>query len=118
MAEHQLTGVKGEKLAYKYIIQNGFKILHTNWRFKHLEVDIIATKNNKLHFIEVKTRRSSKYGHPEEDVNKKKLTNLIDAAEEFTIQFPEWKFLSFDILSIKLLKDSPPEFFYIEDVYL
>ena len=81
-------------------------------------MDIIASRSGKLHFIEVKTRRSRAFGFPEESVSKKKLTNLIEAAEEFTILFPEWKLLQFDILSIILIKNTPPEFLYIEDVYL
>lgn len=79
---------------------------------------MIATLGNTLHFIEVKTRRTKKFGFPEEDVSKKKLENLINAAEEFLFLNPEWKRLQFDILSINLSKNSPAEYFFIEDVYV
>lgn len=118
MTNNNNTGVLGENLAVDYLLKKGFSILHRNWRHRHWEVDVIATLGNTLHFIEVKTRRTKKFGFPEEDVSKKKLENLINAAEEFLFLNPEWKRLQFDILSINLSKNSPAEYFFIEDVYV
>ena len=77
MAKHTDTGKVGEELAVNYFSQNGYVILHKNWRHSHWEVDIIATKDNLLHFIEVKTRTTKKFGLPEESVTKKKIQNLL-----------------------------------------
>ena len=118
MAHHNHTGVLGEKLAAKYLTDNGFTILHQNWRHSHWEVDVIASLKDVLHFIEVKTRRTQKFGYPEDDVSKKKIQNLINASEEFIFINPAWKLIQFDILSITLLKDKPAEYFFIEDVYI
>lgn len=118
MAHHNATGEMGERMAVKYLKEKGFVILHQNWRYSHWEVDMIATLNGILHFIEVKTRRSKKFGYPEEDVTKKKVTNLINASEEFLYLYPQWKRIQFDILSINLNRDSPAEYFFIEDVSL
>ena len=118
MAQHNLTGNKGEGLAAKYLSENGYTILHQNWRHSHWEVDIIASKDGILHFIEVKTRKTKKFGHPEESVSKKKIQNLINAAEEYLYLYPQWQRVQFDILSITILKDEPVEYFLIEDVYL
>ena len=118
MARHNNTGNEGEAMAAQYFTSKGFSILHQNWRHSHWEVDIIAQKETILHFIEVKTRRTRKFGHPEDNVDKKKIQNLIDAAEEYLFQFPQWKRIQFDILSITMLKDEPVEYFFIEDVYL
>jgi putative endonuclease len=117
MASHNDIGKKGEALAVLWLINNGYEILHQNWRHSHFEVDIIAHKNKVLHFIEVKARRSSQFGHPEESVSKKKIENLMHAAEEFLFQFPEWKRIQYDVLSINIQK-SKTEYFFIEDVYL
>ena len=116
MAHHHSTGVLGEKMAIGWLVNKGFKILHQNWRHGHWEVDIIASKDNVLHFIEIKTRRSRKFGFPEEDVTKKKVINLMNASEEFVLQNPDWKQIQFDILSITLLKNEPVEYFFIEDI--
>lgn len=118
MAHHNTTGALGEKMALKYMAEKGFVILHQNWRHSHWEVDLIASLKETLHFIEVKTRRTKKFGYPEEDVTKKKLTNLINASEEFLHLYPEWKRIQFDILSINLIRNEPAEFFFIEDVHI
>jgi putative endonuclease len=118
MAEHNTTGSLGEGLAVAYLTQNGFTLLHQNWRHSHWEVDIIAAKDNVLHFTEVKTRRTKKFGHPEESVSQKKIQNLINASEEYLHQFPQWQRIQFNVLAITILKNQPAEYFFIEDVYL
>jgi len=118
MAAHNDLGKKGEALAIDWFMQQGYEILNKNWRHSHYEVDIIACKHSVLHFIEVKARRSSQFGYPEESVGKKKMQNLMNAADEFLNQFPVWKRIQFDVLSISLKKDGKHEFFLIEDVYI
>lgn len=118
MASHNQTGITGEAMAVKHLIEKGFAVLQQNWRHAHWEVDIIAANDGILHFIEVKTRRTKKFGHPEESVSKKKIQNLINAAEEYLYQQPQWKRIQFDILSITILKNEPVEYFLIEDVYV
>ncbi|HSZ84891.1 MAG TPA: YraN family protein [Puia sp.] len=89
MATHNDLGKNGEQLAKEYFEKNNYEILHLNWRYSHYEVDIIASKNYVLHFIEAKARRSKAFGNPEESVAKKKIENLMKAAEEFLHQFPK-----------------------------
>ncbi len=118
MAQHNRTGNSGEALAISYFTEKGYAILHQNWRHSHWEVDIIAEKDGILHFIEVKTRLTKKFGYPEDNVSIKKIQYLINAAEEYLYQHPEWQRIQFDILSISILKGEPVEYFLIEDVYL
>ncbi|MEP6675742.1 MAG: YraN family protein [Ferruginibacter sp.] len=118
MAKHNRTGKEGEELAAVFLSRREYIIMHRNWRHGHWEVDIIAEKKGILHFIEVKTRRTSSFGHPEENVSIKKIQNLLNAAENFLYQNPQWKRVQFDILSLTLLKGEPAEYFLIEDVYL
>lgn len=118
MAQHNLTGNQGEALAAKHLTEKGYLVLHQNWRHSHWEVDIIGEKDGILHFFEVKTRLTRKFGHPEDAVDNKKIQNLINAAEEYLYQQPQWKRVQFNILSITILKDEPVEYFLIEDVYL
>lgn len=118
MAKHLHTGKLGEQLGAVYLKEKGYTLLASNWRHSRWEVDIIASKENVLHFIEIKTRRSKKFGMPEEKVGHKKIMNLINAAEEYLYQYPQWKRIQFDIVAITLLKNEPPEYFLIEDVYV
>lgn len=118
MAHHNDTGLLGESMAVEYLEKRGFSILYQNWRHSHWEVDIIASLKDILHFIEVKTRRTKKFGYPEDDVSKKKIENLINASEEFLLLNPKWKLIQFDVLSITIQKNQPVEYFFIEDVYI
>ena len=68
MASHLEIGKAGEKLAEEYLIQHGYTILPRNWRHGHDELDLIATKNDLLRFVEVKYRSSNHHGHPEDAV--------------------------------------------------
>ena len=118
MAQHNDTGEEGEALALAYVGEKGYLVLHRNWRHRHWEVDIIAHKQHVLHFFEVKTRRNRQFGFPEDNVDDKKIRNLIRAAEEYLYLHPQWKRIQFNILSITIFKDQPTEYFLIEDVYL
>lgn len=118
MAHHNITGNYGEELAANYLAKKGYDILHRNWRHSYYEIDIIATFNNVIHFIEVKTRRSATFGYPEDDVSKKKVKFLMSSAEEFLYHHPHWKRIQFDILSLTINDDKSVDYFFIEDVSL
>ena len=117
MSNNKATGNKGEQMAAVYLKQLGYTIAECNWRHKHWEVDIIASKENRLHFFEIKTRTSDKYGKPEESIGKKKMQNLRNAAEEYLYLHPEWKYVQFDVLAISIYYGEPVEYFLMEDVY-
>lgn len=118
MADHNQVGKEGEQLALGYLRKNGYEILHCNWRFSRFEIDIIACKNEHLHFVEVKARNFVPGSHPEESVTRKKFQFLKNAAEEFLYQHPEYKLVKFDVLSITFHKGKDPDFYLIEDVFL
>ncbi len=117
MARHNDTGKIGEEIAENYFKENGFEVLHKNWRHKHWEVDLIAFKNGILHFMEVKCRSSKKFGFPEQSVSRKKIQNLMNASVEYVLQYPQYKRVQFNILSINLHNDAEPEFLFIPDIY-
>ncbi|MBS1620682.1 MAG: YraN family protein [Bacteroidetes bacterium] len=117
MASHNEFGKEAELLAEKWLLEKGYEILFRNWRHSHYEIDIVALKNNVLHVIEVKARRSDYFGNPEESVTRKKFKSLQKAADEFLFLHPEYHFLQYDILAITCLKNKVPEFFLIEDFY-
>ena len=118
MARHIYTGKTGEALGVVWLFGNGFTLKEQNWRHSHWEVDAIAVRDNVLHFIEIKTRRTKKFGLPEEKVGNKKIQNLINAAEAYLYKNSQWQRIQFNILSILIMKDQPVEYFLIEDVYL
>ena len=118
MALHNQLGKKGEQMAEEYLLQHGYVVLHRNWRHSHYEIDIIAIKNEVLHFVEVKLRSSKTFGLPEQNVKRKKFQSLLRAADEFLFQNQQYRHVQYDILSINIFSSGKPEFFLIEDVYL
>lgn len=93
-------GKQGEAVAIDWLMKQGYVILESNWRNRHLEIDVIAQKDNEIIFIEVKTRFSKNWGAPWEAVNAKK-RRLIIAAAEIYIHCKRCKLEPrFDILSI------------------
>ena len=70
-------GLFGEKAAKNYLLERGYLILHTNFRSRFGEIDIIAEKNRTIVFVEVKTRTESFiFGLPEESFSRIKLRKI------------------------------------------
>ena len=76
-------GAAGESAARGYLESKGFAILDTNFRCPYGEVDIIALEGDCLVFLEVRTRRSSNFGSPEESITPDKERKLIATAETY-----------------------------------
>jgi putative endonuclease len=102
MAEHNELGEKGEALAADFVNKLGYKILSKNYRFKNLELDIIAEHENQLIIIEVKTRQSRYLAGPEITVTKGKQKSIIKAAQHYIIEQEVDLETRFDIISIIL----------------
>lgn len=75
------TGKEFEKLATRYLKKNGFRIIENNAHAGHKEIDIIATKNNTIHFVEVKGRTNESFGEITETISSFKAKHLITAAK-------------------------------------
>jgi putative endonuclease len=97
------TGKKGEKLAIDFLRKKGYEILDTNWRFHHKEIDIIAkTEQNELVIVEVKTRKSTFFGEPEEAVDHNKQQFLIEATDAYIEEQNLDMDVRYDIIAIAL----------------
>ena len=74
-----VTGKTGEGIASGFLTQNGYQILDVNYRCPIGEIDIVARERDELVFVEVKTRKSSAMGYPEQAVGtakQKKMSQL------------------------------------------
>jgi putative endonuclease len=114
----QATGKIGEAMAAGYLQRQGYRLLYRNWRHGRSEIDLIACKGTTLHFIEVKTRRSLRYGWPEEHVKARKIVRMMVAVEAYLKKDAKNQPVQLDILSIVLQDQQPPLFYLIEDVFL
>jgi len=118
MASTTECGREGEEYAVQFLREQGFDILHRNWRHPPYEIDLMATKGGVLHIVEVKYRVSNGYGHPEMNVGRKKFRRLVMATEAFLSRHPEYRQVQFDILSIQGRTGEKPQCFFIGDVFL
>ena len=77
------VGLHYERLGAKLLKLNGYELLSENYRTKDGEIDIVASKDGLLCFIEVKYRSSETYGHPSEAVDKKKQERIYKSALQY-----------------------------------
>jgi len=79
----QKLGSIGERLAAETLRQRGYRILEYNFRCRHGEIDLIAEDEHDLVFVEVKTRRGTAFGLPEEAVTLSKRRKLVEVASYY-----------------------------------
>jgi len=101
------VGEYGEKIAEKYLLSKGYKILYKNFTTPHGEIDIIAKIKGLYVFFEVKTRTTDSFGFPEEAVSEAKQEHLLDSIEYFLEQNKlEDLDTRADIISIQIDKEN------------
>ncbi|MDR2499205.1 MAG: YraN family protein [Tannerellaceae bacterium] len=94
------TGLDGEEQARQYLISIGYDILHSNWRWRRFELDIVAETDEELIFVEVKTRAASYLISPGEAVNRSKINRIVAAADMYVQKFNVEKAVRFDIITV------------------
>lgn len=117
MADHNIFGAEGEWLAKAYLEGKEYEILDQNWRFKKAEIDLIAYKDSRLIFVEVKTRREGSFAQPEDFVNHQKRKLMALAAEEYIHRIGHQYEVRFDIISILFNTFDKPTIKHIEDAF-
>ena len=100
MASHNDLGHIGECKAAAFLQQKGYSILHRNWKYGDLEVDIIALDRDEIVFVEVKTRSTYQWGNPEQAVGELRKRRLTAAANIYLKVNKLDNPFRFDIISI------------------
>ena len=81
--DRRTMGRAAESAAAEYLETRGFRILYRNWYGRTGELDIVCQKENTLHIVEVRCRRSGSMTDPAETLTAKKLAALEKTAREF-----------------------------------
>lgn len=107
MTEERLKlGRWGEQQAVRYLKRRLYRIVETNYRRPTGEIDIIARRGTTLAFIEVKTRRSRRFGFAQEAVTLRKQQQIIRTAQYYLSEHPaEQRQLRFDVMAVHLMDD-------------
>lgn len=108
MTSRKQTGQRGEDIAANYFATIGYSLVTRNWRCPAGELDLIVEKDNTLVFVEVRTRRSARYGSPEESITAAKQAKLIELAQTYLQQeqppHPAWRI---DVAAVWLRSGQP-----------
>ncbi len=97
------VGRYGEGLAVEYLQGKGYHILEQNYRSRYGELDIICTKDADLIFVEVKTRRSSRFGTAAESITYRKQQHLKSTALHYLKQLDKpYRSIRFDVISVMI----------------
>jgi len=95
----------GEDHARRYLEGQGYTVLATNYRSRWGEVDIVARLGEEFVFVEVKTRRGTAFGTPEESVTATKSRRLIATAQDYLqkndLEQAQWRI---DVITVHLDK--------------
>ena len=127
----QRTGEIGENLAVKFLMKQGFAILTRNYTKKWGEIDIVAEKGEKIHFIEVKSvvrnniadvsRETMDAYRPEDNMHPWKLKRLGRTIQTYMLseKVSENKDWQFDLVVVFLsLKDKKAKIKVVKDIIL
>lgn len=90
----------GENVAESYLREKGYTIIERNFYVKGGEIDIICMDKDTLVFVEVKTRKSDKFGLPAEAVDRKKVEHMRYAAERYYESYSFDGEIRFDVVEV------------------
>jgi putative endonuclease len=94
-------GRKGEEIAERYLLKQGYEILERNYHSQQGEIDIIARDKDFLVFVEVKNYSFRSYGSPVGAVGKNKKQSIIHAAGTYIYKNKiEDVYSRFDVIAI------------------
>lgn len=108
---NQQKGAAGEKIAERYLLKKGWKIIDRNVRAsgglggrQRGELDLICADRGVIVFVEVKFRSNAMSGDPAEAVTQEKLTRLKSAVVGY-LQLHPAKVWRLDVLAILPIGD-------------
>ncbi len=112
LTKQRQIGNIGEDIAARYLKKQGYKIIERNYVALDNEIDIIASGDGHLVFVEVKTRTegTSEYiePRPASAVDAKKQRSIIKVAAYYTAYLAEKPRIRFDIIEVYLNKNKKP----------
>lgn len=111
-------GLYGEDLAVSHLEKSGYIILERNYRKQYGEIDIIAEDGNVLVFVEVKTRKSSRFGSPFEAVDLRKQQKMSRVAQAYmNSRKTHDRAARFDVVGVLLREKKYPEIKIVRDAF-
>ncbi len=111
-------GIRGEKIARRFLKRAGFRIIQANYTCPLGEIDIVAADEDVLVFVEVKTRRSDDESDPEEAVNWHKRRQVTKVARHFISQKNAHNMSArFDVVAVLIPEAGQPDITHFVDAF-
>lgn len=108
-------GAQGERIAAAHLESLGLVIETRNYRTRFGEIDLVARDGGETVFVEVRTKRSTAYGTPEESLTRRKQARLVRTAQQYLAQHGRigsaWRV---DLAGITLQADGPARIVHIK----
>ena len=118
MAAKDVLGKRGEDIAEQHLVARGLTIIERNWRCARGEIDLVAREGDVLVFVEVKTRSSTRFGHPLEAITAVKLARLRRLAGEWCAAHPgHWRQIRIDAIAVLAPRDGAVSVEHLEGVF-
>jgi len=100
-SQHCALGKSGEDLACDELLRRGYAIVDRRYRTRAGEIDVVARDGTALVFVEVKTRRSARYGMPVEAVTPRKRRQIVLMASDYLARpRPHARSCRFDVVAV------------------
>lgn len=98
---NKTIGNYGENLSLKHLIKNNYKILDTNFRTSYGEIDIVATINNIIVFLEIKSRYTDSFGKAIESITYYKQKQIIKLSKYYIHRYNLYNYnVRYDIIEV------------------
>lgn len=80
-------GLLGERIAARWLQRDGWEVVAHRFRTGHRDIDLIVRRGAEVAFVEVKARRSERFGSPVEAVHHRKRRELGRSARVWVDRF-------------------------------
>ena len=102
-ADRQALGELGERIAARWLVRAGWRIVGRRFRSGHRDIDLVAARGRTVAFVEVKARRGVRFGDPADAVGWRKRRELGRSAAVWVARFGAagWAY-RFDVVGVVL----------------
>ena len=110
-------GQFAEEQACAYLLEQGLVLILRNYHCRMGEIDLVFRDHNELVFVEVRYRKSSKFGSAAETVSYFKRNKLIKAASHYIQKYKIAMFCRFDVVAVTPKGDADLDIEWIKNAF-
>lgn len=114
--DRKAFGDRCENLAAEYLLARGYQVLQRNYRVRRGEIDLICLDGETFVFVEVKARRSTRFGTGCEAVGHRKQQTLMELAQWYLRDHPP-RACRFDVVSVHQGPSGPPQIEHLPNAF-